>query len=92
MGSPEYIELNLHNRASKVVGNIEKIATVLHPATHKQELWTLLYYSVSKQFDYWVRHCLPGDVAEAVTGAYYSEVSGSFSCSDFWTPTRAQQI
>ena len=63
IGQPGYIAAYLASKADSICSKIETISDVL--CADGNEAWCALYYSSSRQLDYWARGCFPEQLAEA---------------------------
>ena len=64
MGSVGYVKAVLEEKCVRIAAVANTMITKLG-RTHKQLLWLLTAFSTSHKLDYWLRHCPPGDIAEA---------------------------
>jgi hypothetical protein len=62
VGTSAFVQSILGSKAARVGGNFTKLQVELHPVSHNHTLWTAMYYSLSHQFDFWLRNCFPDDV------------------------------
>ena len=59
VGTDEYVQTYLAEKAHVVVSNVNKISFEL--TDNSNEAWCLLYYSSAHQWDYWATHAYPRD-------------------------------
>ena len=64
-GEPGFVDSFMETKAEGVASSIKKVNDMLRPTSHGHHLWTVLYYSLSRTFDFWLRNSRPGDVEAA---------------------------
>ena len=91
IGTAAFVQGYLHSKAARIGGNFSKLQAKLQPVSHAHYLWTSLYYSASRQFDFWLRNSFPRDVephAVELDGKLVAAVSAAWQV-DVRSCTRA---
>ena len=73
VGDEVYVRGHLGDKGDRIVSKFRKISSVLRDG-HLQSLWTILYYSFSAQFLFWVQH-LWGEGVREVSGRVDREIA-----------------
>ena len=63
IGTDKYAKYVLHQKALEIKAGPERVIEVL--AGERQALWSVLKWSISQQFDYWLQLCYPSQVKDA---------------------------